>query len=79
MRRAAHIRPFEARQAPVGAPYKAVISIPHGCDGSATTRVRVLIPEGVISVKPMPKPGWSIETKRGAYANAPINSITARS
>ena len=58
---------FETRSAVVGASYKAVIKIPHGCDGSPTTRVRVLIPEGVIGVKPKPMPGWSIETKRGAY------------
>ena len=58
---------FETRSAVIGASYKAVIKLPHGCDGSPTTRVRVLIPEGVIGVKPKPMPGWSIETKRGAY------------
>lgn len=61
---------FEGRSAVIGASYKAVIRIPHGCDGSATTRVRVLIPEGVIGVKPMPKAGWSIVTKRGPYERA---------
>jgi periplasmic copper chaperone A len=61
---------FETRQANVGAPYKAVIRIVHGCDGSPTTKVRVQIPEGVIGVRPMPKPGWTIELKRGAYAKA---------
>ena len=61
---------FETRSATVGASYKAVIKIPHGCDGSPTTRVRVLIPEGVIGVKPKPMPGWSIETKRGPYARS---------
>ncbi|TGP23879.1 DUF1775 domain-containing protein, partial [Mesorhizobium sp. M2D.F.Ca.ET.232.01.1.1] len=25
------------------------------------------IPEGVISVKPMPKPGWTLQTKKGRY------------
>ena len=61
---------FEVRSAAVGASYKAVIKIVHGCDGSPTTRVRVLIPEGVIGVRPMPKPGWSIDLKRGPYAKA---------
>lgn len=56
---------FEGRSAPIGAAYKAVIKVPHGCDGSPTTKVRVLIPEGVIGIKPKPMPGWSIETKRG--------------
>ncbi|NJO22067.1 MAG: DUF1775 domain-containing protein [Sphingomonadales bacterium] len=58
---------FETRSAAVGTSYRAVIKIPHGCGGSPTTRVRVLIPEGAISVKPKPMLGWSIETKRGAY------------
>jgi periplasmic copper chaperone A len=58
---------FEIKSAAVGAPYKAVIRIPHGCDGSPTMRVRVQIPEGVIGVRPKPMPGWSIETKRGRY------------
>lgn len=61
---------FQVRQAAIGSPYRAVISIPHGCDGSPTMRVRVRIPEGVIGVKPKPMPGWSIETKRGGYARA---------
>jgi uncharacterized protein YcnI len=59
---------LQAREARVGAPYRAVISIPHGCDGSATVRLRVLIPEGVIGVKPMLKPGWTVTTVRGPYA-----------
>ena len=61
---------LEQQEAAVGAPYKAVVKVPHGCDGSPTLRVRVQIPEGMIGVKPMPKPGWTIETMRGAYAEA---------
>lgn len=63
----AHIT-LERREAPVGSFYKAVLSVPHGCDGAATVKVSVLIPEGVISVKPMVKPGWTLEVKRGDYA-----------
>lgn len=59
---------LETREAAVGAPYKAVMKIGHGCDGSATVKLRVQVPEGVIAVKPMPKPGWSIDTVRGSYA-----------
>ena len=61
---------LQAREATVGASYKAVISIPHGCDGSPTVKVRVQIPEGVIGVKPMPKPGWTVSTVRGPYARS---------
>lgn len=62
----AHVT-LEQRDAPVGAPYKAVFRVPHGCGPSPTVRLTVRIPEGVIAVKPMVKPGWQIETVRGAY------------
>jgi periplasmic copper chaperone A len=61
---------LEQREANIGAPYKAIMRVPHGCDGAATTRVRVQIPEGIIGVKLQPKPGWAIETKRRPYANS---------
>jgi uncharacterized protein YcnI len=62
----AHIT-LENRQATPGSHYKAVFAVPHGCAGSATIRIRVQIPEGVIAVKPMPKAGWSVETVKGKY------------
>lgn len=65
----AHIT-LEQAEAPVGAPYKAVFKVPHGCDGSTTVKLTVQIPEGVIAVKPMVKAGWEIETKRAAYAKS---------
>jgi uncharacterized protein YcnI/copper(I)-binding protein len=65
----AHVS-LETKQAPLGASYKAVFSVPHGCDGSPTTEVRVDIPEGVIAVKPMPKPGWTLSLKKGDYARS---------
>ena len=42
---AAHVT-LENREAPVGAGYKAVLRVPHGCEGTATTALRVRIPEG---------------------------------
>jgi periplasmic copper chaperone A len=65
----AHIT-LETRQAPAGSTYKAVLRVPHGCEGSPTVAVRVKIPEGVFNVKPMPKPGWTIEAKKGKYAKS---------
>lgn len=62
----AHVT-LEVREAKAGAPYKAVLKVPHGCDGAATLKVRVQIPEGVIAVKPMPKAGWQLETVKGPY------------
>lgn len=63
----AHVT-LENRQATVGSYYKAVFAVPHGCAGSATVKLRVQVPEGVIGVKPMPKPGWTVETVKGKYA-----------
>jgi uncharacterized protein YcnI len=62
----AHIT-LETREAPIGAPYKAVLRVPHGCDGTATVALRVRVPDGMIAVKPMPKPGWKIDTVNGKY------------
>ncbi len=53
-----------------GSYYKGVLRVPHGCDGKATKSVSVQIPEGVIGVKPMPKPGWTVTMTKGAYAKA---------
>jgi periplasmic copper chaperone A len=63
----AHVT-LEQAQSPIGVPYKAVLRVPHGCDGSPTTAIRVRIPEGVIDVKPMPKPGWTLNLIKGSYA-----------
>jgi uncharacterized protein YcnI len=63
----AHVS-LETKQATVGSNYKAVFTVPHGCAGSATIKVRVQIPEGVVGVKPMPKAGWNLETVKGKYA-----------
>jgi uncharacterized protein YcnI len=62
----AHVT-LERQEAPVGSSYKAILRVPHGCDGSATTAIRVRVPAGLIVVKPMPKPGWQLETKRAPY------------
>ncbi len=65
----AHVT-LEQREAPVGAPYKAVFKVGHGCGNSPTVKLRVRIPDGVIAVKPMPKPAWTIETETGKYDKA---------
>jgi len=63
----AHIT-LENRQAAIDAPYKAVFAVPHGCAGSATIGIRVQIPEGVIAVEPVAKPGWKVEVVKGKYS-----------
>jgi periplasmic copper chaperone A len=65
----AHVS-FENAQASPNSTYKAILRIPHGCDGKATLKVRVRIPEGIVAVKPMPKAGWKLETAKGSYVRA---------
>jgi uncharacterized protein YcnI len=57
----AHIT-LEAQSASAGSSYKAVFRVPHGCEGTATVKIRVRLPDGVINVKPQPKPGWDVST-----------------
>lgn len=71
----AHVT-VETPTAPTGSYYKAVLRVPHGCDGSATTGIKVLIPEGFASVKPMPKPGWKVDTEKDAKGNITSVSFT---
>jgi periplasmic copper chaperone A len=65
----AHIT-LENTEAHVGGSYKAVFRVGHGCEGKPTKVVKLQIPEGVISAKPMPKPGWTVEKVKGAYGKS---------
>jgi uncharacterized protein YcnI len=67
---AAHVT-LEVQQAPANSTYRAVFRLPHGCDGAATTRVTVRLPEGVTEARPMPKAGWTLRTVPRADAPAP--------
>lgn len=48
-------------QAESGSYYQGVLTVSQGCDGSATTRITVDIPEGLQFAQPMPKAGWQLE------------------
>ena len=63
----AHVT-LEVSRAPVGASYKAVLRVPHGCGAAATKVLKVQVPEGFIGVKPMPKAGWTLATVTAKYA-----------
>jgi uncharacterized protein YcnI len=60
---------LEGKQAAVGADYKAVFVVPHGCAGSSTIKLRVQIPEGVIATEAKPIDGWQVDTVKGKYAS----------
>ena len=53
---------LEQKEVETGSYYKGVVGIGHGCEGSTTTKVTIEIPAGVQRAKPMPKPGWDVET-----------------
>jgi uncharacterized protein YcnI len=57
----AHVT-LEVQQAPPNTSYRAVFRIPHGCDGAATTRVTIRLPDTIAEARPMPKPGWTLAT-----------------
>ena len=79
----AHVT-LEAREAPTDSYFKAVFSVSHGCEGSATNRLRVRIPDGVTGVKPQPKTGWELATVKtklatpaqGSHGEAITETIT---
>ena len=79
----AHVT-LDAREAPTDSYFKAVFNVPHGCEGSPTTRIGVRIPDGVTSVKPQPKQGWEVATvktklatpTKGSHGEAITEAIT---
>jgi uncharacterized protein YcnI len=68
----AHIT-LDAKEAAIGASFKAVLRIPHGCAGAATTGLRVQLPLGFIGAKPMPKAGWQLDVISGPYSASVTN------
>jgi uncharacterized protein YcnI len=53
----AHIEPTIA-EAPAGGYATVALTVPHGCDGAATTKIEVQMPEGVAEPTPQFLPGW---------------------
>jgi len=43
--------------------YRAAFRVGHGCNGQATTGIRVTLPAGFQGAKPMPKAGWTLTTR----------------
>jgi uncharacterized protein YcnI len=65
---------------------RIAVRVPHGCDGAATTGIRVQIPEGFRNVKPMPLTGWTLTTvteegarpSGGHGESAPVKEVVWR-
>ncbi len=58
---------FENEKAVSERGFKAILQIPHGCDGKPTTEVQIKLPEGFVFAKPQPKAGWTLEIIKGDY------------
>ncbi|MQM24693.1 YcnI family copper-binding membrane protein [Glycomyces albidus] len=57
---AAHVS-ISAPAAVAGSYTVLTVSVPHGCDGEATTAVAIQIPEPVNAVTPTVNPNWEVE------------------
>lgn len=57
---AAHVT-LETSTYPAGTTQKLVVRVPHGCGDSPTTGLEITMPDGLHSIRPMPKPGWRID------------------
>lgn len=51
------------RQAASDSYQRLSFNVTHGCDGSATTEVILQLPEALAGARPMPKPGWTVDTE----------------
>ncbi len=59
---AAHVT-VQPKEAPADSYFQLTFTVPHGCNGSATTALRIKLPDGILSAKPQMKPGWNVEVK----------------
>lgn len=60
---AAHVT-VQPQQAQAGAYQVLRFGLGHGCDAKPTTSLTVVIPEGVVTARPQPKPGWRLLAER---------------
>lgn len=63
----AHVS-IEPAQARAGGYAKLQFRISHGCEGAATTRVRIQLPPGTVVARGQPKPGWTLQVQRAPLA-----------
>lgn len=58
------------------------VSVPHGCEGSATTKVAIQIPEDILAVTPTRNPLWDVTKQKKKLAepvtDAHGNTVTER-
>ena len=57
-------------QAPGGGYFTAYLRVGHGCAGAATTALRLEAPPELVTVRPQPKPGWTLRIEHTPLATA---------
>lgn len=71
---AAHV--FVQPKAALAGGYEVLrFGVGHGCDGQATTAVRIEIPAGVRAARPQPKPGWTLSIEHAADDPERVSAI----
>lgn len=60
----AHVT-LETAEAPSDSSHKAVLRVPHGCDGQWTHALRIRMPGDRIALKPISEPGRKLATVEG--------------
>jgi uncharacterized protein YcnI len=59
--------------APAGSTQVERFRVGHGCSGSPTTALRIEFPQGIVSAKPQPKPGWIVDIE---HVGERVSAIT---
>ena len=59
----AHVA-VEPKSASVNSYTRLTFRVGHGCDAAATVALTVKFPEDLKTVRPQPKPGWTVEVKK---------------
>jgi hypothetical protein len=68
----AHVA-VEPKSAPVNSYTRLTFRVGHGCDAAATIALTVKFPDDLKTVRPQPKPGWTVEMKK-----EPVVEVTWR-
>ncbi|MDO1559534.1 YcnI family protein [Brevundimonas sp. 2R-24] len=60
---------FAQPEARAGDYWVGELRVGHGCNGSATTSIRVEVPEALIVARPQAKPGWIVTIEHASLAS----------
>lgn len=62
---AAHVA-FEPAEVPAGAEAQVMLKVQHGCDGAATTQLRIMLPRPIADARPVAAKGWLVKAQAGS-------------